>query len=149
MKNKKSYTEDSYTGFLLYAATLGLKKRFAQALAEGGCCITPDQHVLLTHLWREDGISQSDLAARSFKDRHNVSRIIKSLEEKGVVTKVSDEQDARLVRCVLSEKGRSLQAPSMNIAGQVLAQSFKDIREEDIITLRTTLMQLLDNLEEG
>lgn len=148
MKRKKSYQEDATTGFLLYAATFGLKKRLAQALTSSGYQITPEQQALLIHLWNKDGISQSDLAAHSFKDRHNVSRIIKGLEQKGLLKKLPDASDARLNRCVLTEKGQALKEPLLTLGQENMEISLKGIKKKEIENLRKTLMRILDNLEE-
>ena len=136
------------TGFLIYSASLSLKKHFSQALSASGYQVSTEQYTVLSKLWQEDDIPQSILAKRICKDRHNVSRIIKSLERKALVTKKPDAADARLSRCILTDEGRALCDPLCRISEQVLEKAFQGTKEKDIQLLKKNLIHLLQNLGE-
>jgi DNA-binding MarR family transcriptional regulator len=146
--SKKNKLEEISPGFLINSAALSLKKHFSQALSASGYRISTEQYAVLSQLWNENGLYQSDLGKRVFKDRHNISRIIKSLERKALVIKKADENDARLTRCVLTKKGSALRAPLTRISARVLKGAFQGMREEEIRKLKKTLIHLLRNLEE-
>lgn len=147
--SSKIKLEEISTGFLVTSAALSLKKHFSQAISAGGYQISTEQYVVLSQLWKEDGISQSDLGRRSFKDRHNISRIIKSLEQKALVLKKSDANDGRLARCVLTEEGRALRAPLSRISSQVLKEAFQGMDKGKIRELKKDLIHVLQNLGEN
>ncbi len=140
--------EDISTGFLINVAALSLRKHFSQAIIASGYEISTEQYMVLSQLWDEDGIYQSDLGRRVFKDRHNTSRIIRSLEQKALVAKKADANDGRLARCFLTKEGRALQNPLCQISSQVLKDALKGIEEETVLELKRNLVQLLENLGE-
>ena len=136
-------------GFLISIASLGLKKHFSQAISAAGYQISTEQYSILSQLWRQDNITQRELGKRVFKDRHNVSRIIKSLEQKALIVKKPDASDARITRCVLTPKGRSLQTPLCRISAQVLETAFQGMDDAKIQQIKTDLIHLLLNLGEN
>jgi len=145
---KKSRLDKISTGFLITSAALSLKKNFSQAITAAGYQISTEQYSVLKTLWRKDSISQSELGRQVFKDRHNVSRIVKGLEQKELITKTSDTKDGRLARCVLTEEGRALRAPLNRISRQVLKNVLQGMDEEKIRELKINIIHLLQNLGE-
>lgn len=142
------YLSDASIGFLLHSTALALKKRFLRALGESGLGITQEQFTLLGLLWERDGLYQSELAERAFKDRHSVTRIIKGLESKGVVERRPDKTDARLLRCHLTEAGRALCEPLRAVHARHLREAFRGVDGEDVAGLRSVLAKLRRNLKE-
>ncbi|MCG8372283.1 MAG: MarR family transcriptional regulator, partial [Balneolales bacterium] len=59
---------------------------------KAGIDITPEQWVVLSKLEKKN-LSQADLAAESFKDKHTVSTIIDLLQKKGFVYRTQDPND--------------------------------------------------------
>ena len=142
------YLSDGFIGFLLYSTALYLKKRFLHALGDSGLGITQEQFTLLGLLWRQDGLYQSELAERAFKDRHSVTRILAGLESKGLVERRPDERDARLARCHLTDKGRSLCGPLRKVHARHLKEAFRGMDAQEVAGLRAGLVKLRRNLEE-
>ena len=68
--------------------------------------LTPEQWVLLNQL-DKSSMSQADLAAQSFKDRHTVSRILDLLQKKGFLSRTQDLDDARRYLITLTDLGIS------------------------------------------
>jgi len=68
--------------------------------------LTPEQWVLLNQL-DKSSMSQVDLAAQSFKDRHTVSRILDLLQKKGFLSRTQDLDDARRYLITLTDLGIS------------------------------------------
>lgn len=59
-----------------------IKQNYLKTFKEVGVDITPEQWVVLDNLCREDGLSQNELAAVSFKNAPTLSRIIDLLVKK-------------------------------------------------------------------
>jgi DNA-binding MarR family transcriptional regulator len=142
------YLSDGSIGFLLYSTALALKKRFLRALGESGVDVTQEQFTLLGLLWEHDGLYQSELAERAFKDRHSVTRILAGLESKGLVQRRPDAFDARLARCRLTEAGRALCGPLREVHARHLKEAFRGMDAEEVAGLRKGLVRLSSNLEE-
>lgn len=78
------------------ATTANTLKRLAyRMISEKGLDITPEQWVILYHLWSEDGLPLGELSQRSEKDFANVTRIVDKLIANGYVKKQKNEADGR------------------------------------------------------
>jgi len=83
----------------------------------------------------------------TFKDRPVITRIIDVLERKEMVTRRPSEQDRRIVRVYLTQKGREYQEKLVPLAKEVLERGLADISDEDLAHMTTTLQKIVANLE--
>jgi len=65
---------------------------------------------VLVHLTQESEISVRDIFTRVDMDRARVTRAVQRLESRGLVSKLVNESDRRLVRLALTSAGRDLAA---------------------------------------
>ena len=137
---------DSY-GYLINLAAQRLKYELHQAFQARGYDITPEQWAVLNRLWEEDGLSQVELAERTFKDKPGTTRILTLLETKGVVVRHPDESDGRVQRVFLTKTGRDLKDKLVPCAQEVLTKSGRNLTKEDIAKFKQTLNQILTNLD--
>ncbi len=110
--------------------------------------ITTEQWSLLTRLWEKDGISQTQLAHKTSKDLPTITRILNKIEKKGLVKRQSDPNDLRTSLIFLTQKGKELELKLNPIAKQISNKAFKNIKQEDIETLKRVLDDIFINLEE-
>lgn len=137
---------DSY-GYLINLAAQRLKYELHLAFQARGYDITPEQWAVLNRLWEEDGLSQVELAERTFKDKPGTTRILTLLETKGVVVRHPDESDGRVQRVFLTKTGRDLKDKLVPCAQEVLTKSGRNLTKEDIAKFKQTLNQILTNLD--
>jgi DNA-binding MarR family transcriptional regulator len=137
---------DSY-GYLINLAAQRLKYELHQAFQARGYDITPEQWAVLNRLWEEDGLSQVELAERTFKDKPGTTRILILLERKGVVVRRADESDGRVQRVFLTQIGKDLKQKLIPCAQDVLTKSGRNLSKEDVAKFKITLNQILSNLE--
>jgi DNA-binding MarR family transcriptional regulator len=137
---------DSY-GYLINLAAQRLKYELHQAFQARGYDITPEQWAVLNRLWEEDGLSQVELAERTFKDKPGTTRILTLLEKKGVVVRRTDESDGRVQRVFLTKIGKDLKEKLIPCAQEVLMKSGRNLTKEDVAKFKVTLNQILSNLE--
>lgn len=67
--------------------------------------LTPEQWVIISKLHDAGEMSQTELAAMSFKDKPTVSRILDLLSSKGYISRSSDGDDRRKLNIALTKKG--------------------------------------------
>jgi DNA-binding MarR family transcriptional regulator len=137
---------DSY-GYLINLAAQRLKHELHLAFQARGYDITPEQWAVLNRLWEEDGLSQVELAERTFKDKPGTTRILTLLETKGAVVRRPDESDGRVQRVFLTKTGKDLKDKLIPCAQEVLTKSGRNLTKEDIAKFKHTLNQILSNLE--
>ena len=137
---------DSY-GYLINLAAQRLKYELHQTFQAKGYDITPEQWAVLNRLWEEDGLSQVELAERTFKDKPGTTRILNLLERKGIVVRRADESDGRVQRVFLTKTGKELKEKLIPCAQEVLMKSGRNLSKEDLAKFKYTLHQILSNLE--
>ncbi|MGG9999490.1 MarR family winged helix-turn-helix transcriptional regulator [Pseudovibrio ascidiaceicola] len=92
--------------------------RLLNTLSEAACSIAEDylrpheislaQWVVLSALWRQDGLSVSELSEYSSKKTAALSRLLDRMESKGLVSRSAVEDDKRSVKIHLTDKGQGL-----------------------------------------
>jgi MarR family transcriptional regulator, organic hydroperoxide resistance regulator len=120
-----AFSLDRSLGFVVNRAALRLEAALARELAPHG--VTPQQWAVLNRLWEQDGLSQAELAERTFKDPPNTARILVRLERKGLVTRAPDPADRRVQLVRLTEEGHRLREVLVPLARAVLARALRGI----------------------
>jgi DNA-binding MarR family transcriptional regulator len=82
------------------------------------------QNFLLDELWHEDRLTAGELARRVGVEQPTITRMSQRMEVAGLVTRVRDEHDRRVIRIALTDQGQALrdQLPAMldDVARQAL-----------------------------
>ncbi len=138
-----SFAEDYFQPIVdLYLLSLNHYRHF---FASKGFDITPQQWTALNILWKEDGISQAELANRTYKDYPFTTRLLDDLEAKGLVRRVRDKNDRRMNRIVLSEKGRAFKSSIYPVYGK-MSETLRDgLTDDDLATLKRLCRKLIAN----
>jgi len=104
-------------GFLLAKAHQRLYGVFRKELAPFG--ITPPQFALLAFLWKEDGLSQTQVSEMTEVDRTTIGGLIDRLEIAGLVKRRPHPADRRTHLIHLTDRGRDLEEELSRIALRV------------------------------
>ncbi|MGP4000693.1 MarR family winged helix-turn-helix transcriptional regulator [Streptomyces sp. 8N706] len=116
----------------------------SRGLAEMG--LHPGQELLLAELWKDDGLSQSELTARLGVELPTVVKAVQRLEGAGLVSRTKDPQDRRVTRVALTERGRELRIAVEAVWAQTEEAMLRGLRPEDAEHLREVLEHLYRNL---
>jgi len=133
-----------YLGRLNTAIAVALSQELQSAEVE----ITSDQFRLLTHLWKENGLSQNSLAERTGRDRGSVTRMLDILENKGITVRITDKNDRRMNIIYLTKKGEALQTKAVPCAQLVLDKITQGFGENEQRNFRQYLERALKNFKE-
>jgi DNA-binding MarR family transcriptional regulator len=110
------------------------------------CELRVGQEMVLLQLWREDGITQSQLVERLMVEPPTVTKMLQRMEAEGLVERRADPDDARVSRVLLSERGRSLEAHVVALWRDVDEQATTGMTLEERLLLRRLLLQMQRNL---
>lgn len=102
------------------------------------------QEFYLAQLWREDGLSSTDLAARTGVSAPAVTKVVGVLDRSGLVRRERDPVDARLVRVWLTDAGRALREPVTAIWYDAERAYWGGLTDEARAALRKAVGALLD-----
>ena len=133
---------DDMLCFAAYSANLAFNRFYKPLLDRMG--LTYPQYLAMALLWRDDGQTVGQLGERLFLESNTLTPLIKRLEAAGLVTRVRDKADERVVRVSLTEAGRALA-----VEAACLPQSVQDATEmtpETMMGLRDGLNVLRDQL---
>lgn len=135
-------------GTLLDRTTRLMKAHFQRTFKEHGIDLTPEQWVLLDHLYKVGSASQTDLANGTFKDAPTVSRIIDKLSQKGMAARSRFPNDRRRYQVDLTEKGKEVHKLLNPKVEQLRIQTWAGLTEKDYDELVRLLGTIRGNFEE-
>lgn len=106
MQTAQQFSQEKSLGLLLgrVCRLVGAERRMA--LEDIG--LYHAQGMILFRLWRDDGLSQSQLAEALHIASPTVSSTLKRMERDGWIARRRDENDQRIVRVYLTEKAKQL-----------------------------------------
>jgi len=104
------------------------------------------QELVLFSLWREEGLSQSEIAKDLCVSAPTVTKMLTSMEAEGIIERRADEEDGRVSRIYLTERGRTLQTEVVAIWSAIEQEMMQGISEAEKLLLRRLLLQMRDNL---
>ena len=104
------------------------------------------QHRLLMEISRNPNASQNDIARQMDISAATVAVALKKLESGGYISKEVDEEDNRLNKITITEKGNKVVEQSKQIFEMIERKLFKGFSEEDRHALYCLLTRLDSNL---
>ena len=131
--------------FALYAATNAITRAYRSRLSKIG--LTYPQYLVMMILWETDGITVKGLADHLQIDSSTITPLLKRLESTGFLLRQRSVVDERLVNVFLTESGRNIKASVADMQKGVACQT--GLPESQFIELRSTLHQLVDNINEN
>lgn len=137
--------EHSFGRILGFAHT-ALFRHLSKLMKEHNLPITPEQFSVLSHLWQNDGLKQSDLAVCTNRNRANVTRIIDILEREGIVIRKDDANDRRVFNIYLTDKGKSIKKETAKCAEQSIDDALVGLTKEEIETCKKVLLNIQQNV---
>lgn len=124
--------------YALLQAMKSTRRSISPVLAERN--VHPGQDLLLSALWREDGITQSALVARLGVEAPTVSKALQRLESTGYVRR--EPGGGRTRRVHLTDQGRALQRPVEQAWQDADQQLTEQLGPEDMAALGRILSRL-------
>ncbi|MDQ7783887.1 MAG: MarR family transcriptional regulator [Desulfomonilaceae bacterium] len=96
------------------------------------------------HLWNEDGLKVVDLGKRSGLEASTMSGLLDRMGRDGLVTRVPDPSDRRVLRINLTDEGRRVKAPVIQEVERLLAEVLEGIPDDEIARTTNLLQGIFD-----
>ena len=119
-----------------------VKGAAGEALREVG--VHAGQNFLLEELARDDRLTPGELGRRIGVDVSTITRMAQRMESAGLVERVADPGDARLVRVALTAEGRAVADRLPALLAEVYERSLADLTADERRTLVGLLRRLAD-----
>ncbi len=146
MKKKNALLYEAL-GFWIYRLYNQGSNLLRKTFLTEGYDLTPEQWGVLTRLREEEGLNQSQLGEKTFKDRHNITRILNLLERQGCIERRADKADKRVYRLFLTKTGQDVQE---KLGATVLTHRealFEGLSREDIQAMQRIVEHIVKNVE--
>lgn len=135
---KRIGTPIYYTGIVSRALS-------SQTFMEKGFELTPEQYLILDLIHDYGEIYQRQICELTLKDRSNVARLIKILEEKELIRKEPASNGRRIYKITATEKGQQVRDSIKPTALKVRKTLRSGISEEELDITLATLQKIYDN----
>jgi len=136
--------EHENINFLLGVIGRLRRTQMNEALAANG--IYAGQEMFLWHLWRQDGLTQSQLVERLCVQPPTISKMLDRMEKAGLVERRPDPDDSRISRVYLTEQGRRSQDAVSEVWMSIERRLTQGLSVEERLLLRRLLLQVHENL---
>ena len=122
----------------LLAAAHAIEARLEQGLATIG--LSPAKHAVLSQLAQAgEPLTLSELAARVCCVRSNMTQLVDRLEAEGLVRRIDDSDDRRIVRAAITPLGEEREAAGANQVLQIQSEFAAALPESDRAALERAL----------
>lgn len=108
--------------------------------------LTRSQWRVLVHLYRRQGVTQSELAQVLELEKATVGQLVDRLEAKGWVERRPDDRDARARRLFLPDAVRPMIDDMIGLADTVRSDAVAGLPEREVARLTETLLHIKANL---
>lgn len=130
----------------VYNTGVVMRALLSQTFSELKFELTQDQFIILDLIIENGELYQRQIAEITLKDRANVARIIKILEDKDLITKEEGVNKRRIYKIRVTKKGKEIRdkiKPKADSLRKIIA---KDITKEELDITLNTLNKVYDNV---
>ncbi|MBR1722949.1 MAG: MarR family transcriptional regulator [Treponema sp.] len=125
--------------FPLYAASREIVRKYTPLLKKIG--LTYTQYIVMMVMWEHKSLKVGEISKFLYLDTGTLSPLLKSMEEKGLLTRKRESGDERVVTITITEKGMALQEEALSVP-EAMGKCV-NLTPEEAKTLYTILYKLI------
>lgn len=144
MAKRPTFEPGASALFWLNQANHALRTAIQRGFKANGADLTAEQWSILEYLWFKKEAHQTAIARATGRDKPAVTRLIASLEEKGLVKRVPVDRRTNSVK--LTASGQELHAEYGPVLKEIVNRALASISKKDLITVHRALQTLATNL---
>jgi DNA-binding MarR family transcriptional regulator len=123
-----------------------LREAADEAMVQHG--VRVGQHIVLSALWQQDGLTPSEVARRLGTSTPTVVNTATRMEEAGLLARRPDPADARLVRLYLTPRGRAAREPVREARAALERYATATLSPDELDQLRCALTKIITQLQD-
>lgn len=140
-----TFDMDRSLGFILNKTSLLSKAAFAAKIKAFG--ISPEQWSLIFRVVETSGLTQKELSESTYKDQANITRTVDRLELKGLLRRVQNETDRRIVNLYPTPEATALVEAVVPISTAFNTELTEGFTSQERETLMGLLQKIYTNLD--
>jgi DNA-binding MarR family transcriptional regulator len=130
-------------GYLLKRAQQAIRKKMDASLKP--LDLTTPQYSILSQLFEFPGLSNAELARKSFVAAQTMNLVVQGLEKRGLIRRKARENQGRIMTTDLTKEGRKLLAAANERVLAVEKEIFSELKPDEIETLSSLLRKVGEN----
>jgi MarR family transcriptional regulator, organic hydroperoxide resistance regulator len=107
------------------------------------------QHIVLSVLWEQDGLSPGEIARHLGTATPTIVNTASRMEEAGLIVRRPDPADGRLVRLYLTPRARAAREPVRAARTALERRATATLTEAELDQLRCALTKIIARLQDG
>lgn len=107
--------------------------------------LTSSQISVLCNLWNKDGITQKEIQEKLNLRAASVTGLVDTLCDKNFITRNQDDEDARVKRLYLTDKGRKVEKISTDVVKVLESTISKGLTEDEKVIFVSWLKKVYSN----
>ncbi|MFA6630379.1 MAG: MarR family transcriptional regulator [Sulfuricurvum sp.] len=139
------FASDKSIGFLIAKARNVLKNEYEKELKPYS--LSYAHRIILIRLCEKDGLTQKELAQDTYFEQSNLTLMLNTLEQKGLVERVQKENDRRAYLINITPKGKKLKKPLIQMGERIMEKALEGINEDHKTELTDLLQSIYENLQ--
>lgn len=120
-------------------------RRMHELLAE--LALYRGQVCVLDTLWKQDGMTQSELTERLHRSPSTITKTVQRLEKAGLVSRCADDSDERVSRVCLTAAGRDLRPAVEETWNRLDRQILAGFGPQELALFADFLTRVCQNIE--
>lgn len=132
MRESDSYRREALPGFIINRTSKLMTDLLQANFKSKNQEVTPEQWIVLDELWRNDGLTQLEIAQATFRQQTTTSRILDNLVKRDLVYRASNPADKRSNLIFLTEKGKGLQKSLIKMVTDTMDEAVSEVDEADL-----------------
>ena len=120
--------------------------RFHQTLSSFG--LGKGQPPILKFLSENDGCKQSEISHRECVTAATTTVMLQTMEKNGLIERRNDENDLRIMRVYITEKGREVQKNCEEAIQNMEKELYEEFSEDEIATYKYLLTKKRNRLKQ-
>jgi len=141
----KEYSVKGFIGHQVGLTAGVLRKAFASRITMSAESISPEQFVVLVRLSSGQGFNQNEIAEYLLKDDASITRILDSLEKKGLAVRKKAEHDRRANIAFITDRGTLLVEKVFPMVEQLNVSLLEGIEADHVEIVFRFLEKLREN----
>lgn len=142
MKNKSL---DTFIDNMLMILPMLFRTMRRKVVKADGCCnhhISPLQGQVLRYLYNEGKCHGARIAGELLIPRPQMTYIVDTLVESGLVERLPDPSDRRIINIVLTDKGKEVIKDRDNSVKKAMKDHFEQLSDEELIELEDAILRI-------
>ncbi|MEZ4527834.1 MAG: MarR family transcriptional regulator [Desulfobacterales bacterium] len=132
--------------YLLSRTTLIMTSAFRKGLTSANIThVKPAYLGVLIALWQEDGLKVIELGRRAGLEPSSMTGLLDRMERDGLAFRSADPNDRRSQLIYLTDEGRNVKKPVLDVVDEVMGEIFRDVSPDDLCRALKVLRQIIDN----